>query len=97
MSAAWRTLLGAFCGGGGYALLGAAVPALQSFPVFSWIGLSSVTEWGWELALSPGYIGQGEHACICGTACQFMSPDSAPPAFARARWTRLTATWRLAN
>ena len=60
MSAAWRTLLGAFAGGGGYALLGAAMPALQSFPVFSWVGMPGVTAWGWELALSPGYIGQGE-------------------------------------
>ena len=60
MSAAWRTLLGAFTVGGGYSLLGAAVPQLQSFPVFSWVGLPGVTAWGWELALSPGYIGQGE-------------------------------------
>ncbi len=68
MTAAWRTLLGAFTGGGCYALLGAAVPALQSFPVFSWLGLPGVTAWGWELALSPGYIGQGEHARTCGIA-----------------------------
>ena len=59
MSDAWRTLLGAFSAGGGYSLLGSAAPRLQSFPVFSWVGLPGVTAWGWELALSPGYIGQG--------------------------------------
>ncbi len=63
MSDAWRTLLGAFSAGGCYSLLGSAAPQLQSFPVFSWAGLPGVTAWGWELALSPGYIGQGESAC----------------------------------
>ena len=60
MAGAWRTLLGAFAAGGSYSLLGAAAPQLQSFPVFSWVGMPGVTAWGWELALSPGYIGQGE-------------------------------------
>lgn len=35
------------------------VPALKSFPVASWLGLPALTQWGWELAPSAGYIGQG--------------------------------------
>ena len=35
------------------------VPALRSFSVFSWVGLRAATAWGWELAPSMGYVGQG--------------------------------------
>lgn len=55
----WNTLLYAFLGGGGYTLASAAVPALKSFPVFTWAGLPAATAWGWEVAPSAGYIGQG--------------------------------------
>lgn len=59
MAGPWNTLLGAFLGGGGYTLAAAALPGLRSFPVLSWLGWPGATAWGWELAPSAGYIGQG--------------------------------------
>ena len=32
---------------------------LTSFPIWSWLGWSTPSKWGWVLYPSPGYIGQG--------------------------------------
>ena len=56
---AWKALLTSFAAAAAYTLLASQVPALKSFPIFSWVGLPAATAWGWELAPSMGYIGQG--------------------------------------
>ena len=55
---AWKALLWVFAAAGVYSLIASQVPGLSRFPVFTWIGLSSATAWGWELAPSLGYVGQ---------------------------------------
>ena len=56
---AWKALLTSFAAAAAYTLVASQWPALKSFPVFSWVGLPAATAWGWELAPSMGYIGQG--------------------------------------
>ena len=48
-----------FGAAGGYTLAASQWGLLRSFPVFTWVGLPGVTAWGWEIAPSMGYIGQG--------------------------------------
>ena len=57
--AAWQALLWSFAGASVYTLLASLIPAIHSFPVASWVGLRVVTDWGWEVTPSMGYIGQG--------------------------------------
>ncbi|KAK9902795.1 hypothetical protein WJX75_006292 [Coccomyxa subellipsoidea] len=56
---AWAALLWTFAAAAAYTLAAAQLPWLRSFPVLSWAGLPAATAWGWELAPSMGYIGQG--------------------------------------
>ena len=57
--AAWKALLWSFAAASVYTLLASWVPAIHSFPVASWLGMRVVTDWGWEVTPSMGYIGQG--------------------------------------
>lgn len=57
--AAWRALLGSFAAASVYTLLASWIPQIHSFPMASWVGLRVVTDWGWEVTPSMGYIGQG--------------------------------------
>jgi uncharacterized oligopeptide transporter (OPT) family protein len=56
---AWRALLLSFAGAFGYSLLAAGVPIFRHLRIFSWVGWSAATAWGWELTMSMGYVGQG--------------------------------------
>lgn len=92
---AWRVLLSSFAAATAYTLAAVQWPVVKSFPVFSWIGLPSVTAWGWELSPSLGYVGQG----------MIMGPRSAVSmllgaiagtiylAFNTPRESRLTISW----
>ncbi|DBA74426.1 TPA: OPT superfamily [Trebouxia sp. C0004] len=57
--AAWKALLWSFAAASVYTLLASWIPAIHSFPVASWLGMRVVTDWGWEVTPSMGYIGQG--------------------------------------
>lgn len=57
--AAWKALLWSFAGASLYTLLASWLPQIHSFPIASWVGLRVVTDWGWEVTPSMGYIGQG--------------------------------------
>lgn len=56
---AWKALLVTFAAAGVYTLAASQWKVLKSFPVFTWVGLPGLTAWGWELAPSLGYVGQG--------------------------------------
>ena len=56
---AWRALLLSFAGAGCYSLAAAVFRPLRTWSMFDWVGLTSVTAWGWELTVSMGYVGQG--------------------------------------
>eukprot|EP00891_Asterochloris_glomerata_P000998 jgi/Astpho2/998/fgenesh1_pg.00016_%23_158_t len=56
---AWAALLWSFVAAGAYSLLANFLPWIKAFPVFTWVGLQSATAWGWVLAPSMGYVGQG--------------------------------------
>ena len=56
---AWAALLWTFAAAAAYTLASAYTPAIKSFPLFTWLGLPGVTAWGWEVAPSMGYVGQG--------------------------------------
>lgn len=58
-SKAWSTLLWSFFSATAYTLLATLLPAIKSFPVFTWLGWPAATAWGWEVAPSMGYVGQG--------------------------------------
>ena len=57
--AAWKALLLSFALASVYTLLATWIPAIHTFPVATWLGLKLMTDWGWELTPSMGYIGQG--------------------------------------
>lgn len=57
--AAWKALLWSFAAASAYTLLASWMPWIRSFPIATWVGLRVVTEWGWEVTPSMGYIGQG--------------------------------------
>lgn len=57
--AAWKALLWSFAAASLYTLLASWIPQIRSFPVATWLGLKVVTDWGWEVTPSMGYIGQG--------------------------------------
>lgn len=57
--AAWKALLWSFAAASAYTLLASWIPAIHSFPVATWLGMRVVTDWGWEVTPSMGYIGQG--------------------------------------
>ena len=57
--AAWKALLWSLAIASAYTLLASWIPAIHSFPVATWVGLKVVTDWGWEVTPSMGYIGQG--------------------------------------
>ncbi|KAL3133453.1 OPT superfamily [Trebouxia sp. C0009 RCD-2024] len=57
--AAWKALLWSFAAASAYTLLASWVPWIRSFPIATWVGLRVVTDWGWEVTPSMGYIGQG--------------------------------------
>ena len=68
VSEEWRSsllvLLCTFASAFLYKILGEMVTVdgeeiLASFPVWSWLGWSTPSSWGWDLYPSPGYIGQG--------------------------------------
>eukprot|EP00884_Botryococcus_braunii_P006444 jgi/Botrbrau1/15800/Bobra.4_1s0150.2 len=56
---AWTALLVSFAIAGVYSLIASQVSWLKTFPVFTWVGWSAATAWGWDLTPSTGYIGQG--------------------------------------
>ena len=57
--AAWQALLWSFAAASLYTLLASWIPQIHSFPIASWVGLRVVTDWGWEVTPSMGYVGQG--------------------------------------
>ena len=70
--AAWKALLWSFAAASLYTLLASRISQIHSFPVATWVGLRVVTDWGWEVTPSMGYIGQG---MIMGpkTACSMLA------------------------
>lgn len=63
---AWQLLMWTTLAAGCYTVLSSLKPFhwLRSFPVLSWLGFPAATAWGWELAPSMGYIGQGESCAL---------------------------------
>jgi OPT family oligopeptide transporter len=55
----WILLCVGFCASSAYTLLTYFFPILYKLPVFTWIGLPSVTSFGWVLTPSFSYVGQG--------------------------------------
>eukprot|EP01119_Soliformovum_irregulare_P015796 TRINITY_DN4505_c0_g2_i1.p1 TRINITY_DN4505_c0_g2~~TRINITY_DN4505_c0_g2_i1.p1 ORF type:complete len:370 (-),score=83.97 TRINITY_DN4505_c0_g2_i1:989-2098(-) len=55
----WKVLAMSLASSSAYAISTYFIPVLQSIPIFTWIGLSSVTAWNWTITPSPSYIGQG--------------------------------------
>eukprot|EP00475_Leptophrys_vorax_P008841 TRINITY_DN15771_c0_g1_i1.p1 TRINITY_DN15771_c0_g1~~TRINITY_DN15771_c0_g1_i1.p1 ORF type:complete len:795 (+),score=202.69 TRINITY_DN15771_c0_g1_i1:185-2569(+) len=55
----WKVLGGTFAGFAFINLMAYFAPQLNNLPIFSWIGLSVMTQYLWTFQLSFGYIGQG--------------------------------------
>eukprot|EP01116_Phalansterium_solitarium_P003425 TRINITY_DN1424_c0_g1_i1.p1 TRINITY_DN1424_c0_g1~~TRINITY_DN1424_c0_g1_i1.p1 ORF type:complete len:663 (-),score=185.50 TRINITY_DN1424_c0_g1_i1:463-2451(-) len=55
----WRLLLITFGVSSGYMLVSYFVPVLRNLPLFTWLGMPSLTQFSWTLTPSLSYVGQG--------------------------------------